>query len=115
LGIYRALALGAALIASATAFGHAKLLSAMPPADSRLAAAPASMTLKFNENVRLALLRLTSAGHAIPVTLDPNAAAASTITVKLPPLAAGTYFVQWSALTLSDGHVAKGDYSFSIR
>jgi methionine-rich copper-binding protein CopC len=34
--------------------------------------------------------------------------------VPLPPLAAGKYQVQWSALSPDDGHVVKGSYSFTI-
>jgi len=65
--------------------------------------------------VRLGVLKLTTAGRAIPVALDPNPAPARVVTVKLPALAPGAYEVQWSALTPSDGHVVKGRYTFVIR
>jgi methionine-rich copper-binding protein CopC len=114
-GIWASLGLGAALLAAGHAFGHAKLLGSDPAADAKLAAAPPSLILRFNENVRLAVLKLTTAGHEVPVTIDRNAAAADTVTVQLPRLAAGTYDVQWSALTASDGHAVKGGYSFVIK
>ena len=109
------LALCAAVFAGVTAWGHAKLLETSPAAGSQIAVAPKSLTLRFNEQVRLAVLTLRTAGHAVPVTIDRNAAPASVITIALPPLAAGDYDVQWSALTPSDGHMVKGTYSFVIR
>jgi methionine-rich copper-binding protein CopC len=109
------LALGAAMFAGVPAFGHAKLLETSPAAGSQVAGAPQTLTLRFNEPVRLAVLTLRTAGHAVPVSIDRNAAAASVITLAMPPLAAGDYEVQWSALTPSDGHMVKGTYSFVIR
>jgi copper resistance protein C len=109
------LGLCAALFLVGPVFGHAKLLSTLPAADAQLTSAPASLTLTFNEKVRLAVLKLTTAGHEVPLTIDRDAAAAPAVTIKIPPLAAGTYEVQWSALTPSDGHVVKGAYSFVVR
>jgi hypothetical protein len=104
-----------ALLAVGSAFGHARLLGAVPAPDAELTGPPPSLTLKFNESVRLGMLQLWTAGHEIPLTIDHDAPAASTVTLPLPRLAAGTYEVRWSALTASDGHVVKGVYSFSIR
>jgi methionine-rich copper-binding protein CopC len=114
-GMRAALALCAGLLAMSPAFGHAKLLSSSPAAGAEITGSPPSLTLTFNENVRLGVLKLSTAGHAVPVVIDPNPAASRVITIKLPPLTAGAYDVQWSALTPSDGHVVKGTYSFVIR
>jgi methionine-rich copper-binding protein CopC len=108
------LSLIAAVLVGAPAFGHAKLLLSAPAADARVTGSPATLTLTFNENVRLARLKLSSGGHDIPVTIDRAAAGSPSVTVKLPALAPGKYDVQWSALTLDDGHVVKGGYSFSV-
>jgi copper resistance protein C len=108
------LGLCAALLLVGPVFGHAKLLSTLPAANAQLTIAPASLTLTFNENVRLAMLKLTTGGREIPLNIDRDAPAAPTVTVKMPQLAAGKYDVQWSALTPSDGHVAKGTYSFVV-
>jgi methionine-rich copper-binding protein CopC len=105
----------ATLLAAGPVFGHAKLLSTSPAAQAQLTQSPPSLTLTFNENVRLAVLKLTTGGHDVPLVIDRNAAAAPSVTIAVPPLAAGTYEVQWSALTPSDGHVVKGTYSFAIR
>jgi methionine-rich copper-binding protein CopC len=110
-----ALVLCAAFACVGPAFGHAKLLSTSPAANAQVSAPPAALTLTFNESVQMGVLRLTSAGHVIPVTVDGKAVPAKTVTIALPALAAGTYEVEWSALTPSDGHVVKGRYSFVIR
>jgi methionine-rich copper-binding protein CopC len=105
----------AALLLAGPVFGHAKLIGTSPAADVQLTVPPASLTLTFNEIVRLAVLKLWTAGHEVPLTIDRSASPASTVTIALPPLAAGKYEVQWSALTPSDGHVVKGGYSFVVR
>jgi len=102
------------VILAGPAFGHAKLRSTIPAADAQLRVAPESLTLSFNEDVRLALLSLTVGGKSIPVTLDRSAPAAAEITVKLPALPVGIYQVQWSVLSSADGHVTKGTFSFTI-
>jgi len=104
----------AALVLPFPAFAHAKLLSSSPGADTRLESAPRSLTLKFNENVQLAVLKLTADGKPIPVTFDRGAAAAPQVSVALPALVAGTYQVQWSALSTDDGHIVRGAFSFVI-
>ena len=114
-GMSARLAVCAALLAAGPAFGHAKLLNSSPAAGSEVAQSPRSLTLTFNENVRLGVLKLTTAGHVVPVAIDPNAAPARAIRIMLPALTAGSYDVQWSALTPSDGHVVKGRYTFVIR
>ncbi|HME38750.1 MAG TPA: copper resistance CopC family protein [Steroidobacteraceae bacterium] len=102
------------VILAGPAFGHAKLRSTIPAADAQLRVAPESLSLSFNEDVRLAQLSLSVGGKAIPVTLDRGAPAAAEVTVKLPALAVGIYQVQWSALSSADGHVTKGSFSFTI-
>src|ERR1700730_3200224 len=96
-GMGAALALCAGLLAMSAAFGHAKLLESSPAAGAEITGSPPALTLTFNENVRLGVLKLSTAGHAVPVVIDPNPAAARVITIKLPPLTAGAYDVQWSA------------------
>jgi methionine-rich copper-binding protein CopC len=104
----------AVMLLAGPAFGHAKLLRSVPAADAQLQAAPTSLTLSFNENVQLAVLSLTSGGKIIPVTVDRSRPAAPQVSVSLPALSAGTYQVQWSALSPDDGHVAKGTFAFVI-
>jgi methionine-rich copper-binding protein CopC len=104
----------AAMLLAGPVFGHAKLLRTLPAADAQLPAAPASLTLMFNENVRLAVLTLTADGKTIPVTVDRSLPPAPQVSVPLPALTAGKYQVQWSALSAADGHVTKGTFSFVV-
>jgi methionine-rich copper-binding protein CopC len=108
------MAAGAAMILAGPVFGHAQLKSTRPAADARLSVAPTSLTLSFNENVRLAVLTLSVDGKDIPVTVDRSTPAAREVTVALPALTAGKYQVSWSALSIDDGHVSKGTFSFVI-
>jgi methionine-rich copper-binding protein CopC len=96
------------------ALGHAKLLSTVPATGEQLAVAPKQMTLEFNEAVQIGVLKLSADGKDIPIALDHGTAGASTVTVALPALAPATYRVQWSALTVDDGHVVKGTFSFVV-
>lgn len=107
-------AIAALTVAPLAALAHAKLLSTSPAAGAQLGAAPKALTLKFDEAVQLAVLKVSSEGKDVPLTLDRAAAASPQVTIALPALAVGTYQVQWSALTADDGHVVKGSFSFSI-
>ena len=54
------------------------------------------------------------AGTAPASASAASTVGASTVTVELPALAPATYRVQWSALTVDDGHVVKGTFSFVV-
>jgi methionine-rich copper-binding protein CopC len=110
----RSLTAAAGLLLAGLAIGHAKLLTSTPAADAQLRDAPTSLTLKFNENVRLAALQLTLADKPIALKVDHAAAAAPEVTLTLPVLLPGSYAVHWSALSPDDGHVAKGSFAFVI-
>ena len=107
-------AAAAVLIFPLTVAAHAKLLSTSPAAGAQLAAAPKVLTLDFNESVQLAVLKVSGDGKEISVPYDSGASAAH-VAVPLPALAPGTYQVRWSALTVDDGHVVKGTFSFVIK
>ncbi|MGD0503237.1 MAG: copper resistance CopC family protein [Steroidobacteraceae bacterium] len=111
---FRMATAAAAMMFPLAVMAHAKLLSTSPTAGAELAAAPKVLTLDFNESVKLAVLKVTSAGKEISVPYDGDASAAH-VTVPLPALAAGTYQVKWSALTVDDGHVVKGAFSFVVK
>jgi copper resistance protein C len=107
-------AAAAAVILAGPAFGHAKLRGTMPAADAQLQTAPKSLTLNFNEDVRLAVLTLSADGKDIPITVDRNLPAAPQVSIALPALKAGKYQVRWSVLSPDDGHVSTGTFSFAI-
>jgi copper resistance protein C len=108
-----ALALGGAIM-SGPCMAHAKLESSSPAKDAHLTEAPKALTLTFNEAAQLAVLKLTSGGKEIPITIDKNAKASPSFTFPLPVLAPGSYTVQWTAVAADDGHVTKGSFAFSI-
>jgi methionine-rich copper-binding protein CopC len=110
---FRRICMVAALALPLAAHGHAKLLRTTPAANAEVSA-PKTLTLAFNEAVRLGVLKLSSGGKDIPLTLDRGAPAAAQVSVPLPALGAGTYQVEWSALTVDDGHVVKGTFSFTV-
>lgn len=115
------LAAAVALSASTAAFAHAELVSATPAAN-RAASNVSRVTLTFNEALmpRLsgATLTMTSmpghGNHEMAVTGVSAAVNARTITLTAAkPLAAGTYRVDWHAVT-DDSHRITGKYSFTV-
>src|ERR1700724_3799737 len=71
-GMRAPLALCAAMLAAGPVFGHAKLLGSSPAAGAEITGSPPSLTLTFNENVRLGVLKLTTAGHGAPLAIEPT-------------------------------------------
>ena len=118
-----AISLAAALALSvpSVALAHVDLVSAAPAAN-RVAKGVTRITLTFSERVmpRLsgATVTMTSmpgmSGHTMPITNLTAAVSDKTLTLTSPrPLAAGTYRVDWHAVT-SDTHREAGSYSFSV-
>jgi methionine-rich copper-binding protein CopC len=121
MSIKRILALSTLALACAvtsSAFAHAKLQSSDPKAGSTLGSAPKQVRLKFNEALEPAFSKITLLGTGnkeIPIggaTVDK--ADPSVMTATLPPLSAGAYRIQWSAMT-HDGHKKKGDVPFTVK
>lgn len=108
------LVMAAALVLPLAAAAHARLMGTSPSAGASLAAAPQTLTLDFNESVQLAALKVSESGKEVPVAFDRSAASPHVV-VKLPALGPGTYQVRWGALTVDDGHVVKGSFSFVVR
>ncbi len=97
---------------------HAKLLAAEPKAEAVLAAAPAAIRLKFNDEVELQLSKVKLL-DAKDVNIDALAlvkdkADPKTLVATMPPLQVGGYRVQWAIVT-RDGHKVKGEYAFTIK
>ncbi len=98
------------------ALAHAELVSTDPAEGAVLAAAPETLTLTFNEPVRLTSQTITvydADGEAIT---SESSAAGSQVRIDLPgagSLAEGTYIVGWNVLS-GDGHPIAGSLTFSI-
>jgi methionine-rich copper-binding protein CopC len=104
----------AGVMLASPSFGHAKLVNSFPASGAQIMEPPKTLTLSFNEAVKLASLTLTLAGKALPVTVDKAAPAAKTVVVPVPALAPGSYEVRWTAISTDDGHVTKGSFAFTV-
>jgi methionine-rich copper-binding protein CopC len=104
--------------ATSTAQAHAKLQASDPKAGSTLGTAPKQIRLQFTEALEPAFstIKLTDASNAEvplpPAKVDPVDPKA--LQTPLPALRAGTYRVQWSAMT-HDSHKVKGELTFKIK
>ncbi|HEX9171150.1 MAG TPA: copper homeostasis periplasmic binding protein CopC [Telluria sp.] len=111
-----AMAIATAL--SSSAHAHARLEASTPKAGTVVAARPTEIRLQFNEQVELAFSKIRlvdQAGNVVAtssVGLDKSNP--KVMIATLSPVGAGSYRVQWSALT-RDGHKVKGEFPFRVR
>jgi copper resistance protein C len=101
-----------------TAWGHAFPQRADPAAGAAVAVAPALVRIWFDaalepafSSLRLQTARGQPVDHA-DGQVDPRDA--TLLTLRLPPLAPGTYRVLWSVVA-RDGHRTEGAYTFTIQ
>lgn len=107
------------LAASAPAFAHAHLKSAVPAIGGIVATPPAELHLTFSEGLNLKFTGVTVTGPAKGAIATGEAALGAggdtTLVVPIPDtLAAGSYTVAWHALS-SDGHKTSGTYRFTVK
>ena len=98
------------------AWAHAHLVSAEPPVDSTVSAAPAAVTITFTEGVepRFSGIEVTAAGGANVDQGDAHLAGDNRhLAVGLKPLPPGTYTVHWHA-TAVDTHKTDGTFRFTV-
>lgn len=109
-------ALLASLFGASAAFAHAHLKSATPAADSSVAA-PADVRLTFTEGVEATFTKVSLSKDGTEVAIKGLATegADKTLLVVTPaaPLTAGTYKVEWHAVSV-DTHKSEGTYSFKV-
>ncbi|MBD3914272.1 copper resistance CopC/CopD family protein [Nocardioides hwasunensis] len=109
-------ALALVLGLSAPASAHAELIGTDPAEGAVVDAAPGTVTLTFNEAVRLTAQEIAvydAAGGAVPSTAS---AGGTDVRVELTDAAAmtdGTYVVSWNVLS-GDGHPISGALTFSV-
>lgn len=115
-----ALVLLTLIVGTGVALAHANLVSSDPADGARLAAAPATITLVFSEELKPEgnLITVSDAGGAQvdagDTTLDLNDPKRATLTVSLRSgLGDGTYTVKWK-ITSTDGHVEEGTLTFTV-
>lgn len=103
----------------APAWGHAALVRSSPPNGAVLAHAPTVIRAWFSEELdpRSSALRLYDARRKLLATggVDPAVKAHTVMRLIPPRLPAGTYVVQWYAVSADDGAVRRGSFRFSVR
>lgn len=113
------LALLLALGLAGRALAHAKLESSNPAAGAKLTAAPASVTLKFDEEIseQESSFSVTNASKTVVGTgkLDLNDLDHKTLTAALASgLGDGVYIVTWKTVATDDNGVSQGTFSFGV-
>jgi copper resistance protein C len=111
-------AIAVLLLDPVAAWAHAKLVKSEPAQRAVLNQPPSRLRLWFNERLEPAFSvatvldasgnRVTSAEAALSST-DPKL-----LVLTLPPLAKGTYTVEFQVLSV-DGHTVKAGFRFEIR
>lgn len=98
------------------ALAHNKLVKSAPDAGAALNASPARVELWFAEKPDVAVSKILVKGPAGPVEMGPlHAHAPASIAADFKgKLADGQYAVSWQTAG-DDGHVAKGDFTFSLK
>jgi len=102
-----------------TAMAHSRMKKSTPAAGATVAAGPSEVRLQFNEAVELRFSKISvelKGGKPVasePTTSDP--ADKATLIMKFAePLQAGSYKVNWQAVS-ADTHKVKGSFVFEVR
>ena len=107
-------AAGIALSATLS-FGHAVVTKASLEGTTVHANEATTVTLTFNSGIESGftkVLLVTGGGEQRPLEVEP-AGGPSTVSVQLPPLAAGTYGLRYKVLAV-DGHVTENVLRFTV-
>jgi methionine-rich copper-binding protein CopC len=104
----------AAALAAGSASAHADLIGSEPAAGSTVAGSPGTIRLSFSQPLQGGSTIQLFSGQFVPVTgLAISVAGSELQAVVGQPLPAGTYTVQWTAVT-DDGHTTEGSYQFGV-
>jgi len=106
----------ASIALSATlALGHAVVQKASLEDAAVQANKATSVTLTFNSSIESGFAKVmlvTERGEERPLEVEP-ATGSSTLSVQLPPLAAGSYGLRYKVLAV-DGHVTENVLRFTV-
>ena len=105
----------ALVAASSVAYAHAKMMSSVPENGSHVAAGLSQIKFTFSKSMRLTMVKVRQEQSqlAIAPTEDLPANFITSATIKIPPLEAGMYSVEWTAVA-TDGHVMTGAIDFIV-
>lgn len=109
------------VVATGTAFAHAKVDSATPGIGSIISAAPTTVTVHTLENMKPGPTNsnlfvyspagdLISQGDATIGLNDPTH-----MSVKIKPSGDGVYVVQWKTVSADDGDPDQGAFTFTVK
>jgi methionine-rich copper-binding protein CopC len=108
----------ASVALTGAAYAHAHLEAALPAVNGTVKTAPTELDLKFSEELNLKFTGVKVTGPDKKEVKTENAmlmGGDKTFMVNLPEgLAAGTYRVEWHALS-QDGHKTHGSYTFTVK
>lgn len=110
------LVIAAIFLAVSTSLAHAKLVSSTPSAGARLTTSPTSVSLEFSVRVqsRMSSIAVTDqSGASIIVGTLVESDQGKLISVPLPEILAGSYRVDWRALS-ADDHMIDGNFEFRV-
>lgn len=105
--------LGLLLLVPTFAFGHGALLETVPAAESTVAA-PDSIVLRFNEDVRLVKFTVFSeSGEELETAFKMPASTYPQYDISVPNISAGAITVNWGVIG-QDGHTMTDSFSFKV-
>ena len=110
------LAILGALGVPAVASAHASLTSSAPEFRQRLERTPPKVVLRFSqviEPIPNGIVVRDTRGRIVsqPAQLGPDR---RSLVATLPPLPRGAYAVRWQTLSVSDGHIVSGLFTFGV-
>ncbi|HEV8353286.1 MAG TPA: copper resistance protein CopC [bacterium] len=109
------------MLVAAAAWGHAKLLRAVPAPGSTIARTPTIVRLWFNEELdtkRSGLSVWNARGQRVDDGhggVDLNDLDRKAMKVVLKPILPGRYTVRWRAVSADDLFVSTGSFTFTVR
>ncbi|WP_210504501.1 copper resistance CopC/CopD family protein [Nocardioides xinjiangensis] len=109
-------ALALVFLGATPASAHAELIETDPAEGAVVQTAPETVTLTFNEPVRLTAQEIAvydAAGGAVPSTATAGGTEVRVGLTGAADLADGTYVVSWNVLS-GDGHPISGALTFSV-
>ena len=107
-------AAAAALAAAPAAWAHARIVSTHPTDGAVLASAPAQVTIRFDDTVRvLGGTTVVDNSDKRPVTAGKPSGRGRLVTIPLEKLRDGDYTVRWRVLS-DDGHTIEGVFAFAV-
>jgi methionine-rich copper-binding protein CopC len=102
------------IVSVPVAAAHASLSHSSPSAESALSVAPQEVTLTFTDTLEAAYSNLTvTDANGIEVSQGKGQVNGNVMRVSLKPLSAGTYKVNWRAVS-TDTHKTEGNFTFSV-